>query len=79
MIASLRRAGVAKREKDLRQVDALLQLLLDMRPYELKSAWQEAYERGKEWRRLLDRGLQVLPALLRQKVGELVGPPLKRS
>lgn len=79
MIASLRRAGVAKREKDLRQVDALLQLLLDMRPYELKSAWQEAYERGKEWRRLLDRGLEALPAPRRQKVGELVGPPLKRS
>ena len=55
MIARRRREGAAKRDKDVRQAEALLSLLLKKRRHELKSAWQEAYKRGKEWRRLLER------------------------
>lgn len=60
MIARRRREGAAKRDKDVRQAEALLSLLLKKRRHELKSAWEEAYKRGKEWRRLLDEGLDDL-------------------
>jgi hypothetical protein len=60
MIARRRREGAAKRDKDVQQAEALLSLLLKKRRYELKSAWEEAYKRGKEWRRLLSEGLDDL-------------------
>ena len=60
MIARRRPEGAAKRDKDIQQVEALLAVLLKKRPHELKSAWQEAYERGKEWQRLLTEGLDDL-------------------
>lgn len=63
LIVSRRRpAGVAKKEKDIQQSDALLNLLAQKRPYELKMAWKEAYQRGKTWRQLLGEGLSQLPA-----------------
>jgi hypothetical protein len=57
IISRRRREGAAKRDKDLRQAEALLAVLSHKRPFELKSAWHEAYKRGKEWRRLLTEGL----------------------
>ena len=60
MIARRRRESVAKRDKDVKQAEALLSHLLKKRRHELKSAWQEAYKRGNEWRRLLSEGLDDL-------------------
>ncbi len=60
MIARRRPEGAAKRDKDIQQAEALLTILLKRRPHELKSAWQEAYKRGREWRRLLTEGLDDL-------------------
>ena len=60
MIARRRPEGAAKRDKDIHQVEALLTVLVKKRPHELKSAWQEAHKRGKEWRRLLSEGLDDL-------------------
>lgn len=60
MIARRRREGAAKRDKDVQQAEALLTLLLKKRRHELKSAWEEAYKRDKEWRRLLSEGLDDL-------------------
>lgn len=68
MIARRRREGAAKRDKDIQQAEALLSLLVKKRRYELKSAWQEAYNRGKEWRRLLGEGLDDLTPTLRDDV-----------
>jgi hypothetical protein len=68
MIARRRREGVAKRDKDVRQAEALLSLLLKKRRHELKSAWEEAYKRGKEWRRLLNEGLDDLSPDVRDEM-----------
>ena len=43
----------------------MLDLLTQKRPYELKTAWNEAYKRGKTWRQLLGEGLSQLPAAIR--------------
>ncbi len=66
MIARRRRAGAVKRDKDVRQAEALFSLLLKRRRHELKSAWEEAYKRGAEWRRLLGEGLDDLTPELRK-------------
>jgi hypothetical protein len=61
LIISRRRSeGTAKRDKDLRQAQVLLELLAQKRPYELKSAWREAYERGPTWRQLILEGMSLL-------------------
>lgn len=68
MIARRRREGAAKRDKDVQQAEALLSLLLKKRRHELKSAWEEAYKRGKEWRRLLSEGLDDLTLPVRDEM-----------
>jgi hypothetical protein len=66
LIVSRRRSeGTAKRDKDTLQAEALLELLAQKRPYELKSAWREAYERGPKWRRLLVEGTSQLASRVR--------------
>ena len=74
MIARRRPQGAARRDKDVQQAEALLTLLLKKRRHELKSAWEEAYKRGKEWRRLLSEGLDDLSASVRDDVVALVIP-----
>jgi hypothetical protein len=73
MIARRRPQGAAKRDKDMRQAEALLSLLLKKRRHELKDVWQAAYKRGKEWRRLLNEGLDDLSAPVRNELTALVG------
>ena len=65
IVSRRRRAGAAKQQKDIQQSAALLDLLAQKRPYELKTAWNEAYQRGKTWRQLLGEGLSQLPAAIR--------------
>jgi hypothetical protein len=61
LIISRRRIeGVAKRDKDVHQAGALLELLAQKRAEELKTAWHEASQRGKTWRQLLTQGLAQL-------------------
>jgi hypothetical protein len=57
IVSRLRPEGAAKRDKDLQQADALLAVLGKKRPDELRSAWEEAYGRGPNWRQLLNQGL----------------------
>lgn len=79
MIARRRREGAAKRDKDVQQAEALLTLLLKKRRHELKSAWEEAYKRGKEWRRLLDEGLDDLSDTVRDDMIAAVGAKSRTS
>jgi hypothetical protein len=65
IVARRRPTGAAKREKDIRQAAALLDLLAQKRPYELKAAWKEGYQSGKRWSQLLGEGLSQLPAVIR--------------
>lgn len=59
ILAQRRTSG--KREKDLHQADALLKVLVEKRPGELKTVWEEATGRGGKWRQLLLNGLGQLP------------------
>jgi hypothetical protein len=64
LIVSRRRsAGLAKSDKDLQQADALLAVLGQKRPEELRLAWIEAYGRGPSWRQLLNQGLSAVSGL----------------
>jgi hypothetical protein len=65
IVSRRRRGGTAKQEKDVQQSAALLDLLAQKRPHELKTAWKEAFRRGKTWRQLLGEGLSHLPAAIR--------------
>ena len=74
LIVSRRRPeGAAKRDKDISQAAALLPILSEKRPYELKEIWLEASNRGKTWRQLLVEGLGQLPAMTRDITLRAVG------
>ena len=74
LIVSRRRSGgTAKRDKDVQQSAALLDLLAQKRPNELKTVWQEAFQRGKVWRQLLGEGLTQLPPAARDLTLKTVG------
>jgi hypothetical protein len=60
ILAQRRPPGVAKRDKDLQQAEALIEALAQKRPEELKLAWEEAHERGPKWRKLLLHGMSRL-------------------
>jgi hypothetical protein len=73
IVARRRPEGAAKRDKDMQQAEALLTILIKKRPHELKATWDEAYKRGKEWRRLLQEGATLLGPSLREKLVSIVG------
>jgi hypothetical protein len=79
MIARRRAEGTAKRDKDMRQVEGLLTLLLKKRRHELKSAWEQAHKRGRESRRLLSEGLDDLSPAVRDDFVSLVEPTESKS
>jgi hypothetical protein len=60
ILAQRRPASATKSDKDSMQAAALLELLAARRPHELKLAWEEAYNRGPQWRQLLLTGLARL-------------------
>lgn len=65
ILALDRPAAIAKRDKDLQQAAQLIEALANRHPEDLKMAWEEAYARGRKWRRLLLGGMRQLapPAL----------------
>ena len=75
IVSRRRRQGAAKQDKDIQQSAALLDVLNEKRPYELKSAWNEAYQRGGTWQNLLGEGLGSISALTRDEVLRTIGHP----
>ncbi len=66
LIIARRRSGAeAKSDKDLKQSAALLEILAERRPEELRAAWEEAFERGPTWRSLLLQGMARAEPLAR--------------
>jgi hypothetical protein len=65
IVSRRRKEGEAKRDKDTQQAAALLRLLSEKRPQELRAAWDEASGRGKTWRQLIGEGLAQLPPAVR--------------
>jgi len=77
IVSRRRKEDAVKREKDIHQATALLEVLHEKRPYELKSTWGEAVQRGPAWRKLLGEGLGQVPTRTRDIVLRTVGE--KRS
>ena len=73
IVSRRRHEGVAKRDKDLQQSEALLDLLAKKRPHELKAAWDEAFKRGQRWRQLLVEGLSLLGSRTRDTTIKAIG------
>jgi hypothetical protein len=73
IVARRRKEGAAKRDKDIHQATTLLEVLHEKRTYELKAAWDEAFQRGPAWRLLLSEGLGQVPAKIRDVVLKTVG------
>jgi hypothetical protein len=75
IVATRRRTASAKRDKDIRQAEALLDVLTQKRPSDLQSAWVEAYDRGKTWQRLLGEGLSLVDPDIRDLALKTIGAP----
>jgi len=73
IVSRRRKEGAAKRDKDIQQAEALLNILIDKRPYELKAVWGEASGRGKTWQKLIGEGLVQLSAKTRDLTLKAVG------
>ena len=79
IVARRRAAGAAKAEKDIQQAEALLDPLTRKRPHELRSAWQEAFNggrnRGKKWKKLMGEGLGLINPEVRDRTLAVVKAP----
>ena len=68
ILSRRRKSADAKADKDLRQAAVLLQILSQKRPEDLKRAWEEALQRGPNWRELLLAGTAQLPASVQESL-----------
>jgi hypothetical protein len=75
LIVAQRRVGPgkAKRSKDLIQAQALLDLLADTRPDELRDVWDEAEGRSDKWSNYMLTGLAEIEATVRDRTLAAVG------
>jgi hypothetical protein len=73
IISRRRQEGAAKRGKDVQQAEALLRVLAETRPHDLKQVWDEAHSRGPRWRQLLFEGLGEVNGFTRDLTLKAVG------
>jgi len=75
ILALERPPGVARRDKDIAQAGALIVALAEKRSEDLRVAWEEAYERGPQWKKLLLGGMKLLSAEARDLLLRAVKRP----
>lgn len=76
MILALERPpGAAKRDKDVAQAGALIVALAERHPEDLRAAWEEAHERGPQWRKMLLGGMKQLAPSARDLLLRIVKRP----
>lgn len=65
LIVAAERAGSfrAKSAKDLEQAETLINALAEQRPFELKTAYEDASGRGRKWQSAIKRSLKTRPAI----------------
>jgi hypothetical protein len=73
IVARQRAVSSGKRDKDVAQAAALLEILVEQSAAELKRAWDDCWARGKRWRTLLGEGLGMLDADVRDQTLAVVG------
>jgi len=61
-----------KARKDLRQASELIEILMEVRPFELRSAWQELLERGSKWQENAEEALQMLDKNTREAFKDFI-------
>ncbi len=61
-----------KARKDVAQAAALIEVLLEDRPYEFQEAWNEAIGRGPKWEEKLMQGARLLNGDLQSRLTELI-------
>lgn len=76
LIVAVRRSpSISKRDKDANQAAVLIEALCERRPTELARVWEEAYGRGKQWRKLLLEAMMQLGANPRDLLLKALGRP----
>ena len=60
IIAPRRRENIAKSSKDIAQAEQLIRACLLRRSFNLFQAWDEAWQRGSNWKKLLKQGAEML-------------------
>lgn len=75
IVSQRRHDASAKRQKDIQQAEALLDVLAQRRPNELRLAWTDAWKRGGKWRQLLGEGLAFVDSAVRDRLLKLAGAP----
>ncbi len=73
IVSRRRRETSAKGDKDIRQAEALFEILVHKRPYELRACWSEAIRRGEKWRQLIGEGLSQIDPNIRDQILMTVG------
>jgi hypothetical protein len=74
------RESQAKAAKDLRQASELIDVLCELRPYELRDLWSEMTGRGPKWNRMAHEALALLDtaagsSTVREKFRKVVSIP----
>jgi hypothetical protein len=75
IVSRRRQAGNPKRDKDMQQAEALIEILAQKRPFELAEAWREACGRGPTWRQLLLEALSIAEPEIRDALLKIVEEP----
>lgn len=75
IVAQRRREGAVKIDKDLMQATAIIDMLAERRPNDLRAAWKEAMQRGPHWRDLLTAGLSTIEPRIRDRALHVFGEP----
>ena len=72
IVAQRRSVASAKVDKDLRQAESLLTILVRKSTTELRDVWREAWSTGKKWKQLLALGLSKISPNIRDEVLQMV-------
>ena len=75
IVSRRRREGAAKIDKDLKQAEILLDLLLERRRADLRDIWTELRGRGPKWRTLADGALEAVDPDVRTRFLAAVALP----
>jgi hypothetical protein len=73
VVATRRREGAAKIDKDIAQAAALVEVLAETRAPGLRDTWHEAVARGPKWRKALTDGAAMLPEPARTALAAVSG------
>lgn len=75
IVARRRRPESGKTDKDLMQAQVLLDVLTRKRPFELRTVWHEAIDRGPKWRRYVSEALSLVDPETRDAFLKTVDAP----